>query len=163
MTLDEFFLSIEEANARIPGLHTTHPGATPAQIEPWQRERGIDLPADLVELLRRSDGVGLKQDWYEGEPLFHEGAFRIYPLREITPAAKAIFGMRDGEEAPYPEYASWLVIGMGPESALYIVFDTRERIYLTVNAILLDEVQRLGPLIGPLLDILDPINPYWAV
>jgi hypothetical protein len=149
MTLDDFFDRIERENAERPGTHTLHAGLEDAEIDAWKSEHpDILLPPDLVALLKRSNGCGLHQDWYDGEPTYDEGAFVFLPLAEIKRADEAMYGQTN-DDLPN----TWMAFGIGPDSTVFFVFDADTLHYRTVAPIVPDESEDLGTSIEPILDM----------
>jgi SMI1 / KNR4 family (SUKH-1) len=155
MTIDDFFAAINTGNALRPGSHTPHPPASAEMIEEWEKECSMTLPVDFIAILRRSNGIGLHQDWEDGEPLFIEGAFYIYSLDEIRSAELLMCGEDDEDR-----FSSWLVIGEGPYNQLYFVFDTVSRRYLSISPLVPDKAADIGPSIGPILQMIDPAPDF---
>ena len=151
MNLTDFFNRIAAENAERPGTHTLHPGATDAELAAWYAGHiGKRLPDDLVALMRRSNGLGVWQDWYEGEPIFDEGAYRFFSLREIKRADKAMYGERINDPRVRK---TWLAFCIGPDSGIYFGFDTKTLHYWKIEPIVPDESEDLGPEIGPVFEM----------
>jgi SMI1 / KNR4 family (SUKH-1) len=155
MTIDDFFAAINNGNALRPESHTPHPPASAEMIEEWEKECSMTLPADFAAMLRRSNGIGLHQDWEDGETLFFEGAFYFYSLDEIRPAELLMCGKEDDDG-----FSSWLAIGEGPDCQMYFVFDAARRRYLSVSPIMPEKAVDLGPSIGPILQMIDPAPDF---
>lgn len=148
MTLDEFFARMDQENAQCPGRHTLFPPLTDAELNAWTVEHPqARLSADLLALLRRSNGLGLYQDWYNGEPIYDLGAYVVFPLAKIRRAAETVYGEDDSYVPP-----TTMAFILGPESSIYYGFDTQTLHFCTLEPILPDENEDLGPRIDSLLE-----------
>ena len=159
MDAQTFFRAIERANASKPGVHTLQPPVSREAIADWETDNGIRLPDDLTALLAISDGVACHQQWYDKMPLFDRGAVRLFALDELQPASIAMYGTEVNDEP----FDNWLAIGIGPESALYFVFDMASRHYLAVSPVSPDEAVDLGPTIDGVLEIVNPAAEDWTL
>jgi hypothetical protein len=148
--IDSFFARIDTQNAERPGAHTLHPGLTDAELANWQfQHAGERLPGDLAALLRRSNDLGTWQDWYDGEPIFDEGAYRFFPLEGIKPADEAMYG----KPVDHPRVRkSWRAMCIGPDSSVFYGFDAETLHFWRFEPILPEESEELGLGIGPVLD-----------
>lgn len=154
MTIDGFFIAIDEANSRVPGVHTVHAGASLEAIDHWQSERGVRLPEKLAELLRRSNGVALHQGWHDGEPIYFEGGYRFYRLEEIVPASEAMYGAPEPDPSE-PDFA-WMAFGEGPDASVFFVFDKNSARFLSVEPSVPREAKDLGTELSTFFDMVSP-------
>lgn len=154
MTVDDFFAAIAEANIRIPGVHTTHAGISSEGIKRWESEHGVRLPQALAELLHRSNGIGLHQNWYDGEPIYLEGAYHFFPLEQIVSASQAMYN--ETECDPSDPWSSWMAFGEGPDSTLFFVFDRNSGHFLTVEPIVPEEAEDRGTDFASILELVNP-------
>ncbi len=152
MTLDEFLDRIDRDNRECPGKHTLHPALTDADLQTWHAENpDARLPSDLLALLRRSNGMGLHQDWYDGEPIYDQGAFVVFPLAAIRRADEAMYGTAvDDPRVP----DSRMAFVIGPDSSIFYGYDSKTLHFWKLEPIVPDESEDLGPSIGPVLELI---------
>lgn len=152
MTIDEFFERIEKENNQRHGTHTLFPALTDIELQSWKaKHRNARLPADLMTLLRRSNGLGLHQSWYDGEPIYHLGAIVIFPLEEIRRADEAMYGIAD-DDPRMP--GTRMAFSSGPDSSVFYGYDSETLHFWVLEPILPEESEDLGPSIGPVLELM---------
>lgn len=143
MILEDILRRIEAENVTCPGKHTLHPGVSESELDAWHTERpGLRLPDGLMALLRWSNGMGLYQDWHDGEPIYDEGAYRFFRLDEIKPADEAMYGESFADSRLLK---SWWVFCVGPDSSVYFGFDTDTFYFWKLKPIVPEESKDLGP------------------
>ncbi len=121
---------IDKLTKQMPDQHRIFPPLRNAELLKWAAKRPKkSLPEDLVDLLRHTNGI---QFWVsEGSP---EGYFRLLPMREIDSARKIMWGeySADLNDDDVP-YAHWLAISEHADGANYIVLDTDNHKYYSMD------------------------------
>ena len=148
MQVGEFITRLTE---EMPGDHRVFPPLSSDELDEWLADRqGHDLPEDLLQLLRHSNGI---QFWvHEGSP---EGYFSLLPLQKID-SARRIMWLEYGDsfaadEVPYPH---WLTISEHQDGGQYIVLDTDSQEYYLMDTILSDLSNPIGHSIPELLEFI---------
>ena len=92
----------------------------------------------------------MHQEWFDGEPVYDEGAYRFFPIKEIKPADEAMYGQSVDDSRIC---RNWWVFCIRPDSSVYFGFDTDTLHFWKLEPILPDESEDLGSEIRAILEI----------
>lgn len=151
MKLSDFMLRMERELSDDPSSHTLHPGLKDVELEAWYTNHpGERLPEDLLTLLRWSNGFGYYQEYFNGEAIHLDGAFRFLPLKEIKRADLVMYNEEQNDH-PYlpPTRRAFL---QGPDSTVFFGYDSESLHFWRFEPIIPEENDDLGPDMGLLLE-----------
>ncbi len=150
MNIEEFVEKLRSINQANPGTNTFYSPVRENAVKNWRNgHTGFGLPGDLIQLLRISNGLGIAQQWFEGEPLFPDGwgAYRIYPLEELKRLDLDMYGKKEFSG----QFKRLQSFGCGPDSNVYFAFDVKTLDFFHLNPIVPDEAVNVGPRINAIL------------
>ena len=151
MNVEEFAEWLRSTNHANPGTNTFYSPVRDDAVNNWIKgHTGYGLPLDLLRLWRISNGLGIAQEWFEGEPLFPDGwgAYCIYPLEGLKRLDLDMYGKKETTG----RFKRLLSFGRGPDLTVYFAFDVRTLDFLYINPIVPDEAVNVGPKIDAILD-----------
>ena len=124
--------------------HILGPPASRAEIEAWQRRTSHSLPADLIGLVERMNGIHLWADLNEGRS--YQG---LAPIDEWETARTKMYGAIAERDALDDRY---LAISYHQDGSAYAVLDVPTGKYFLMDAAGPDETSPIGDCVDDLLD-----------
>jgi len=142
MNVSEFFEQLEAENRLKSGTHFIRQGVTNEELEHWRENHPhIQLLPEHVELLRRSNGVGVMREFMYGEWI-HSGALQFLPLNECT----------DRDNPSYRWESTWIPIGKDCDGTFYVAYDQVSGRIIRAQPIVAEDSEPLAENFASLLD-----------
>ncbi len=157
MSVEELIHAVQEQVKQVPWLHTLGTPAVPGDFDAWTRAyTGYALPADLLALFRRTNGLALRNMRFGGEIV--GTAFEVLTIAEVAPLDEAMGAGNGPRLAP----RQWFAVGRASDGAFYVAFDLKSGEYRAVSPIEPDEAEVIGQSCADYLSFLARFLPERA-